>query len=140
MPRRPIRRAATRRREGRRGVEIVELAFALPVMVVIVFGTMETCELLFTKQSLAVAAYESGRVAARPGATSGAVNTRFEQIATARRLSGATLTMTPADLSGVVVGDTIRIDVTAPVSGNNSTNLVLSAVPDLTESVVVVRE
>lgn len=134
------RRAAKRRRNRRLGVEIVELAFALPVMVVIVFGTLETCELLFTKQSLAVAAYEAGRVSARPNGSAATAQTRFDQIMAARRINNATLTITPADLSSLAVGETIRLEATAPVSGNNSTNLVLTGVPDIVEVVVVVRE
>ncbi|MEO0532009.1 MAG: TadE family protein [Planctomycetota bacterium] len=134
------RRAARNRRTRRLGVEIVELAFALPVMTIIIFGTLETCELLFTKQSLAVAAYEAGRVAARPEGTAAAAQTRFDQIMTARRVSGANLTITPADLGALATGETIRLEATAPVSGNNSTNLVLSGVPDIIEAVVVVRE
>ncbi|TWT95870.1 TadE-like protein [Botrimarina colliarenosi] len=135
------KRRAARGRLGRRlGVEIVELAFALPVMVVIVFGVLETCELLFLKQSLAVAAYETGRVAARPEATTAAAVNRFQQIATARRVANGTITITPAELSSAVVGDTIRITVAAPVSNNNTTSLVLSSVPDVVETVVVLRE
>lgn len=134
------RRAARSRRPRRLGVEIVELAFSLPVMIVVVFGTLEVCELLFTKQSLAVAAYESGRVAARRDGTAADAQTRFDQIMAARRVTGASLTITPADLSGVAVGEQIRLETTAPVSGNNSTNLVLSSLPDIVEIAVVVRE
>lgn len=134
--RRPVRRSAIRRW----GIEVVELAVALPVLTIITFGTLETCELLFTKQSLAVAAYEAGRVAARPNATTASTQNRFNQIATARRLTNATVTITPADITTVGTGGTVRIDVTAPVSANNSTHLVLSSIPDIVESVVVTRE
>lgn len=134
------RRAARGRQPRRLGVEIVELAFALPVMTIIIFGTLETCELLFTKQSLAVAAYEAGRVAARPEGTTAAAQNRFDQIMAARRVTGANLTITPGNLASLDTGETIRLEATAPISGNNSTNLVLSGVPDITEAVVVIRE
>ncbi|QDT68348.1 TadE-like protein [Planctomycetes bacterium MalM25] len=134
------RRAARGRQERRLGVEIVELAFALPVMMVIVFGTLETCELIFVKQSLAVGAYESGRIAARPGGTADSAVTRFEQIMTSRRVNDATITITPADPTAVAIGDEIRIEVAAPVHSNSTTGLVLTNVPDITETVVVVRE
>jgi Flp pilus assembly protein TadG len=110
------------------------------VLTIITFGTLETCELLFTKQSLAVAAYEAGRVAARHEGTTEATRSRFNQIATARRLQSASITITPADVDEVAVGETIRIDVTAPVASNNSTHLVLFNIPDIVESVVVIRE
>jgi Flp pilus assembly protein TadG len=138
--RRPLGRSTRPHGKRRWGIEVAELAFSLPVLIVITFGTLETCELLFTKQSLAVAAYEAGRVAARPEGTTEETQNRFNQIATARRLQSANLTITPADVEDVAVGETIRIDVTAPVASNNSTHLVLFNVPDIVESVVVIRE
>lgn len=134
------RRRAGRPPGGRLGAEIVELAFALPVMSVIVFGTLETCELMFLKQSLSVASYEAGRVAARPGSTTAEVETRFQQIMTSRRVNNATITVTPGDVSSVAVGQPIRVDVRAPITGNNSTNLVLTGVPDAIETAVFVKE
>lgn len=128
------------RRGSRLGVEIAELALALPVMVTIVFGTLELCELMFLKQSLSVASYEAGRLAARPGVTTQVVRDRFTQMMTARRVRNARITITPADLTFVNRGDTIRIDVAAPVAGNSSTNLVLRSVPDVTEASFMVRE
>ncbi|MEQ8847324.1 TadE family protein [Botrimarina sp.] len=134
----PARR--TTRRRDRRGVETVELALSLPILVTILFGTLECCELLFTKQSIAVAAYESGRVAARRDATTEAVTNRFNQIVAARRLVGATMTLTPGDLSALSIGEEIRIDVTAPVAENSTSQIVLAALPDLQETVTFVRE
>lgn len=132
---------ARRRRDKRRlGVEIVELAFALPVMTVLVFGTLEVCELMFLKQSLAVASYEAGRLAARPGTTSEAVAARFQSIASDRRVSGATITTTPNEIASAAAGETIRIDVSAPVAANSTTRFVLTHVPDVAESVVFVKE
>jgi Flp pilus assembly protein TadG len=133
-------RSARTKGQRRRGIEVAELAFSLPVLIVITFGTLETCQLLFTKQSLAVAAYEAGRVAARSEGTTEEALNRFNQIATARRLQSSTITITPADVDEVAVGETIRIDVTAPVASNNSTHLVLFNIPDIVESVVVIRE
>ena len=128
------------RSKDRRGVEIVELAFALPVMTVIIFGTLELSEVLYLKQSLALASYEAGRLAARPGADAASVESRFQSIMTARRVDNAVITVTPGNIAGAKVGDTIRIDVSAPLEGNNATNLVLSSVPDITEVVVILRE
>lgn len=135
-----LRRSPCSAGKRRSGIEVAELAFSLPVLIVITFGTLETCQLLFTKQSLAVAAYEAGRVAARPEGTTEVTLNRFNQIATARRLQSANLTITPSDIGAVAVGQPIRIDVTAPVALNNSTHLVLFNIPDIVESVTVIRE
>lgn len=138
------RRAVGRRRQ-RLGVEIVELAFALPVMVVIVFGVLETCQLIFIKQSLAVAAYEAGRVVAREEGTKAEAIARFNQIVSSRGtvdggMKEVTITFTPDDVENVPKGDQIRVDVSAPVGVNTTTNLVLKGLPDMTEAVVFLRE
>ncbi|TWT48676.1 TadE family protein [Botrimarina hoheduenensis] len=143
----PLKIAAARRRSmrrgrmgQRRGAEIVELAFALPIMSIIIFGTLELCEVIFVKQSLAVATYEAGRMAGRPGTNSTMVRDRFENIMNDRRVSGATLTIDPPEVAGATVGQVIRITGAAPVSGNSSSNMVLTGVPDIVEEVVFVRE
>ena len=138
--RRPFGKWARSHGPRRWAIEVAELAISLPVLTIITFGTLETCQLLFTKQSLAVAAYEAGRVAARPDGTTEATQSRFTQITSARRLQGASITITPADVDEVAVGETIRIDVTAPVATYNSTHLVLFNIPDIVESVSVIRE
>lgn len=139
------RRTSPRRSMRRRGVEIVELAFALPVMVIIVFGIIETAQLIFIKQSLAVAAYEAGRVVAREEGTKAEAEARFTQIvesrgAVAGGLKEVSITFTPSDVENVPNGDPIQVDVTAPVGVNTTTNLVLKSLPDLTETVVFLRE
>ncbi len=139
------KRRALRSRRQRLGVEIVELAFALPVMVIIVFGMLETCQLIFMKQALAVAAYEAGRVVAREDGTRAEAEARFEQIVASRGavvggLKEVTLTFTPNDVEGAAKGSQIRVDVAAPVGVNTTTNLVLKGLPDMTESVVFLRE
>ncbi|MEO1498254.1 MAG: TadE family protein [Planctomycetota bacterium] len=134
------RRGAGRRGADRLGAEIVELAFALPVMSIIIFGTLELCEVIFVKQSLAVATYEAGRVAGRPGTNSTMVRARFDDILNSRRVNSFTLTITPPEVASAGVGDQIRLVATAPVTGNASTNMVLTGIPDIRDEVVVVRE
>lgn len=141
ITRKATRRSTRRnRRPNRWGAEIAELAFALPVMTTLVFGTLELCELLFLKQSLAVASYEAGRLAARPGTTTQDVSDRFQLIMESRRVSGATIQLTPPDLLTANRGDQVRVDVVAPVAGNTSTSMVLVAVPPVNESVTFIRE
>ena len=41
----------------------------LPIIVLLVIGTIEACSMVFLKQSLAIAAYEGARTAIIPGAT-----------------------------------------------------------------------
>ena len=58
--------AAKRWCRDRGGAAVVELAVVLPVFVVILLGTIETCKMIFIQQSLEIAAYEAVRVAIVP--------------------------------------------------------------------------
>jgi Flp pilus assembly protein TadG len=54
---------------GRRGVAAAEFAVCLPVLVLVVFASIEACSMIFLKESLTVAAYEGSRVALQSAAT-----------------------------------------------------------------------
>jgi len=110
------------RRHGRsrtpRGVAAAELAVCLPVVVLLVIGTIEACSAIFLKQSLTVAAYEGVRTAVLDG-TPGSVQAACKQILTDRKVQRATVTMTPADLSSLEPGEFIDVTVSAPCDPNS---------------------
>ena len=51
---------------SRSGVAAVEFAVCLPVLVVLILGSIECCSMIFLRQSLAIVAYEGLRVAVKP--------------------------------------------------------------------------
>ena len=53
----------------RRGVEVVELAIIMPVLLLLTFGTLEICEGIFLRQTLELSAHEGARVAIRRDAS-----------------------------------------------------------------------
>lgn len=55
--------------QHRWGSAVIELAFVLPVMLLITFGTLETCEAIFLRQKVEIAAHEGARAAIRKEAT-----------------------------------------------------------------------
>lgn len=101
----------------RRGVAAAELAVCLPVMVLLVVGTIETSSMIFLKQSLTVAAYEGGRTAIIPAATSADVIATCQEILSDRRVNGASIDVSP-DVESAVTGDFIQVQVTAPCNQN----------------------
>ncbi|MFY9255044.1 MAG: TadE family protein [Fuerstiella sp.] len=84
---------------SRSGVAAAEFAVCLPILLVIVIGTIEACSMIYLKQSLSVAAYEGVRAALKPGAETADVDAACKQILTARKVSGATVTITPGDFA-----------------------------------------
>ncbi|MGD9856164.1 MAG: TadE/TadG family type IV pilus assembly protein [Planctomycetaceae bacterium] len=103
---------------SRRGVAAVEFAVCLPVLVLVVFGSIEACTMVFLKESLTVAAYEGSRLALQPTATEADVITRCQEVLTDRKVQAATVQLTPSVLSSVPGGDSIEILVSAPCGSN----------------------
>lgn len=102
----------------RRAVAATELAVCLPVVVLIVLGTIEACSMIFLKQSLTVASYEGARTAIVPGITIDEIRDTCTQILDDRRVEGATITISPLDISSLSPGDYVDVTVTAPCDLN----------------------
>jgi Flp pilus assembly protein TadG len=110
-----------RRRQGRstRGVAAAELAVCLPVIVLMVIATIEACSAIFLKQSLTVAAYEGVRTALQEGITTGEIQATCNQILSDRKVQGASITVTPADIAALEAGEYVDVTVTAPCDANS---------------------
>ncbi len=113
-----IRRVSHRDSSTRRGIAAVEFAVCLPVLVLVVFGSIEACTMVFLKEGLTVTAFEGSRVALKPGMTAADVSTQCQQILTARNISGATIQVQPGTLASVPSGDPITVTVSAPCGAN----------------------
>ena len=74
-----------------RGAAIVELAVCLPVMVLMVFGTVEVASSIFLKQTLTSAAHEGALTGMRQNAVESDVLDRVNLILSARNISGCTV-------------------------------------------------
>jgi hypothetical protein len=107
------------RNAKRRGVAASELAVCLPVMVLLVLATIETCTMIFLKQSVTVAAYESVRAALQPGAVASDVQSTCDGVLADRRIQGGKLTISPANFTQLTPGQYIQITVSAPADSNS---------------------
>jgi Flp pilus assembly protein TadG len=107
-----------RRRNGR-GVAAAELAVCMPIVVLLVIATMEACSAIFLKQSLSVAAYEGVRIALVDGATASNVQAACNQVLADRKIEGATVAVSPADIEALKPGDYVDVTVTAPCAENS---------------------
>jgi Flp pilus assembly protein TadG len=109
----------TNRTTARRGVAAAELAVCLPVVVLLVLATIESCSALFLKQSLTASAYEGVRAAIKKGATTTSVQTACNQILTDRRVQASQVTLTPPSIASLKPGDFIDVTVSAPCNSNS---------------------
>ena len=103
----------------RRGAALVELAVCLPVLVLIVFGAIESASMIFLKQTLVQTAYESIKVAARNNSSNAQADAAAQQVLAGRNLNDVQVRFEPNDVANAARGTVIRVIVEAP-AGTNS--------------------
>jgi Flp pilus assembly protein TadG len=112
-------RFCRRRSAPRRAAAAAEMAICLPLMVMLVLGSIETCSMIFLRHSLTIASYEGARVAIDFDGTSAAAIDRCEEILDAREVADAEVSIEPENVESVPRGDTIAVTVSAPCDSNN---------------------
>jgi Flp pilus assembly protein TadG len=117
MNERQKKKSAGRRLRG--GVAAAEFAVCLPVIVLLVLAMIESCTMIFLKQSLTVAAYEGVRVALEENAVATDVRRASQQILTERRVRGGTIAINPNNFQNLPVGQYVEVTVTAPADLNS---------------------
>ena len=113
------RRFGSHRRGNRRAVAIVEFACVLPLLLLILLGTLESTSMIYRQQTISIAAYEGCRVALIPKITRGQVDAAINQIMTDRRIRNAQITIIPNDFVNAPAQTIIEVRVTAPAAGNS---------------------
>jgi Flp pilus assembly protein TadG len=116
MLRKKTKRGASRRL--REGAAAVEAAICIPVVIVLMLGTLEISAGIYLKESLTVAAYEGARAGVKRRATFEDVQLRCQEVLNARSVTGATVVVTPTDFSSLNALDPVTVRVTAPSAGN----------------------
>jgi len=124
----------------RSGLASVELAFVLPVLLILVLGTIEVCQRIFLRQSAVIVVYEGSRMAARSTSSNADVMARCLTMLTQRRVNGATVTITPADLLSQPPGTQIRVRVSVPWANNSPTRFVLQDQGSIEVDAYMLRE
>lgn len=124
----------------RRGAALVELAVCLPVLILVVFGTLETCSVIFLKQSLQIASYEAVRVAVREGATSAEAIAAATAILEQRQMEGYNISTTPAEVLNADEGSAVIVRITAPCAPNLTAATSFFASTQLEASTTMAKE
>jgi TadE-like protein len=100
----------------------VELAICLPVLVLIVFGSIQATDLIYLQHAATSAAYEGMLELARPNATNESVVARAQQLLDARELTETEIRFLPegTDVSQLPPGQEVTIEVSVDVRANLS--------------------
>jgi Flp pilus assembly protein TadG len=98
----------------------MELAVCMPILLVLILGTVEACGMIYLKQTLCVAAYEGARTAVLPGKSASDVIQKCDSILISRGVHAYTVTVTPNDFENAPIQTWLTIRVTAPASANSA--------------------
>jgi Flp pilus assembly protein TadG len=103
----------------RNGSALVEFAVCMPVVLILVLGSMEATSAIFVRQALTTSAYEGIRAAVRTGATTDDGTNRAQSVLTARRIRNSSIRFTPALVQDAARGSIIAIEVSASFAANS---------------------
>lgn len=103
-----------------RGIAAVELAICLPVLTLLIFGSIQACDAIYLRHTVVTAAHEGSLELARPDSTTAAVAARIEQVLTVRGVTAGTYLIGTGgqDVGALANGDQVTVQVSAPIVGN----------------------
>lgn len=135
-----MRRITTDRYRSRRGVAAAEFAVCLPILVLIVFGSIEASSYIFLKQSLNAAAYEGIRQAVRSDSTAAEATDRSRNILDSRFVNDYQISFPNGNIADLQRGEEVVIEVSAPTASNSPLAGKFVTNRTLTSHVVMVKE
>jgi Flp pilus assembly protein TadG len=107
-----------RHSETRRGAAVAELAICLPLLVLLVFASLEACSMIFLDHGLSIASYEGVRAGISYDGTNADVTARCNEIINQRSINDATISTNPGNVANVERGEPITVIVSAPANSN----------------------
>ncbi len=106
-------------RRRRRAAATVEFAVCLPVVILIVFGSIEAASMLFLRQATIQASYEAAKVAILLEGDNATATDAAIAVTNGRKLNGVVVTFEPSDVSAAAPGDIIRVTTSVPGDFNS---------------------
>mgnify|MGYP002078254443 FL=1 len=124
----------------RQGTSVTELAVCMPVIMLIAIATIEACTMVFLQQSLSIAAYEGARLGVAPSVTSTVVTDQVIRILDDRDVQGATVDVSPSNLTAVADGSWFTVRATAKFGPNSLAGGWLFGARTLSATVQMMKE
>jgi TadE-like protein len=124
----------------RSGAAMIEFAICMPVFFLIAMGTIETCRMIYLRQSLKLAAYECARVGIMPGMTPDVLQSQCDVILGGRRIRNYQLVCTPPNPADLKFGELFKTTVTVSAQENALVGAWFYQNKILSESVTIMAE
>lgn len=105
------------RRKDRHGALTVEMALCVPILFLLLLGTLEFARMNMLRNSVDNAAYEGARRGVVPGAQASDCVTAAQSVLTAVRAQNATITVTPSTISDTT--SQVSVSVSVPMAQNS---------------------
>lgn len=121
----PKRGGATKRANGsnRKGAATLEAAITLPILLGLIFGSIETANAIHVRQTVSIAAYDAARIATKRNGTQDAAKTRCAELLESQGVNEFKISFNPqVDLS-TPRATVVTVTVSVP-SNSNSLGLV----------------
>lgn len=111
----------TRRRQpsNRRGAALVEFALCVPMLVIIILGSIEATSAIFIRQTVVIAAYEAAREAIRREGSLDSASQRADEILSQRNVKSATVRFVPANFAQLSRGQEVTVEISAGMKANS---------------------
>lgn len=106
------------RSTGRRGAAMIEFAICMPIFFLITMGTIETCHMIYLRQSLKIAAYESARLGIVPEMTRETLQDQCDVLLQRRNIRSYQFSCSPDNPAMLEYGELFTTTVQAPASAN----------------------
>ena len=127
-------------RRRRKGAAVVELTVMLPVLVLIVLGTIEAVSMIFLQQAVEISAYEAARIALVPGTSFTDVEAAADTILVQRDIFTTSVSVSPTNFGASVYGTPVTVTVTADCSDNSMFGSLFYQGRTLTADVTMMKE
>lgn len=105
----------------RRGTAVVELAICIPLLFLLIFGSIEVTNLIFLRQTLVESGYEGALLGSQKNTTEAEILQRVQVALVARGIQGGVVSVNVSsapDYDALLAGDTFTVHVEAPTGAN----------------------
>lgn len=126
-------------RRSRCGTAATEMAIAMPLLITLVFGSIEIANAVFLRQSLNMAAYEAAKVITRPGSNETLARSRCRDVLAVRKVTAYTLSFSPTVTTATPRGTQVTVTLTASAANLSYGPVQFMAGKTMSSTVVMVR-